>query len=112
MLTDISVGTQLMSNRRKVHDILRALVQVRGVDVNIPIGPPERVTPLMMAIEGGDVDLAHLYLDHGADVLAQDASNETALDKLTHRLDATTGVIDPSYEALREELQQQTEVLA
>ncbi len=110
MLTDVSAATELVTGRRKLYAILRTLVIERHVDVNIPIGDG-LLTPLMLAIAGEDMEVAHLFAEHGADVLAQDALEETAFDKLDTILAQTTGVIDPSYMELREELQSHMDVL-
>jgi ankyrin repeat protein len=50
-----------------------------GVDVNMNAGHNERWTPLISAAYTGNVDIATLLIDKGADVNARANNGDTAL---------------------------------
>ncbi len=62
-----------------------------GADVNRKMGylsmPDEIVTPLLMAVDGRDGEVAELLLKNGANVNARYQDGETALQKLNNDID-------------------------
>ena len=66
----------LYAARDGCYDCVEALI-AKGADVNVPT--PEAVTPLMIALDNDNNDIAKLLLDHGANPSVWDWYGRTAL---------------------------------
>jgi ankyrin repeat protein len=66
----------LYAARDGCYDCVEALI-AKGADVNVPT--PEAVTPLMIALDNDNNDVAKLLLDHGANPSVWDWYGRTAL---------------------------------
>lgn len=74
----------LYASRDGCYDCVEALI-AKGADVNVPT--PEGVTPLMIALDNDNNDIAKLLLDHGANPGVWDWYGRTALYVAVDRKD-------------------------
>jgi uncharacterized protein len=92
----------LYAARDGCYDCVEALI-AKGADVNVPT--PEGVTPLMIALDNDNNDIARLLLDHGANPGVWDWYGRTALYIAVDRKDGGSSggglkvPIDPSHSA-------------
>jgi ankyrin repeat protein len=93
----------LYAARDGCYDCVEALI-AKGVDVNVPT-LPEGVTPLMIALDNDNNDVAKLLLDHGANPHVWDWYGRTALYIAVDRKDGGSSgggirvTIDASHSA-------------
>merc|ERR1719263_350558 len=59
-------------------EVSRLLLEARG-DANVEL--PDFSTPLMLAVEEGDIPVAELLLQHGARTRAKDEAGFTVMDR-------------------------------
>ncbi len=92
----------LYAARDGCYDCVEALI-AKGADVNVPT--PEGVTPLMIALDNDNNDIAKLLLDHGANPGVWDWYGRTALYIAVDRKDGGSSggglrvAVDPSHSA-------------
>jgi uncharacterized protein len=92
----------LYAARDGCYDCVDALI-ANGADVNVPT--PEGVTPLMIALDNDNNDVAKLLLDHGANPGVWDWYGRTALYIAVDRKDGGSSggglkvAVDPSHSA-------------
>jgi ankyrin repeat protein len=90
----------LYAARDGCYDCVEALIAI-GADVNVPT--PEGVTPLMIALDNDNNDIAKLLLDHGANPGVWDWYGRTALYIAVDRKDGGSSggglrvAVDPSH---------------
>jgi hypothetical protein len=72
-------------------DEVRSIIN-RGADVNEKEPSYEKITPLFIAVETGNLEIVRLLLDHGAKVNARDSEKQTPIMRLDE--DATPELID------------------
>src|SRR5215831_12379127 len=92
----------LYAARDGCYDCVEALI-AKGADVNVPT--PEGVTPVMIALDNDNNDVAKLLLDHGANPGVWDWYGRTALYIAVDRKDGGSSggglkvAVDPSHSA-------------
>jgi hypothetical protein len=65
---------------------------IRGENVNVRDENYSKITPLFLAVENGNAEIAQLLLNFGAKVNARDANRQTPLMRLDE--DASVGLVD------------------
>ena len=69
------------SNERKESEkILDFLVNLKGIDMNVPDETKFGFPPLTHAAQAGDVEIARMLIEHGADVNAPSVNSKNALN--------------------------------
>ena len=70
-----------LATMRKDHSLIAisTLLSAKDIDINAKSAPPEGNTALHMAAKLGKTDLLEVLLDHGADINAINATEQTAL---------------------------------